>query len=292
MIPRPNPITGSSPFPKQIQNRLESNVALRDLAGRVALVTGASSGIGAAITNRLLESGMRVHAVARSAEKLARLAPDAQKDGRLIAHPVDVSDTASMRNLAESLAVNDPIDCLVCAAGTNVPLRRFAELTDESFDEILRTNLYGVFTIMHASLPQLRAANGDIVIVSSVAASWPDHSGAAYGASKSALLGLARGASRDEHGNGVRVCTILPGIVDTPILDLRPSPPPKSVREWAVAPEDIAESVYLAVGLPQRTNIAEMTVVATRLQSMGNTQQATPKLPEALLGTHKGEGSR
>jgi len=254
-----------------------------DISGRVALVTGASTGIGASIARRLLDAGVRVHGISRRADALAHVAPDAAREGRFIPHPLDVADTAAARRLAEELAVSDPVDMLICAAGTNVPRRRFAELTDESFDEIMRTNLYGVFTLMSATLDQIRAAAGDIVLISSVAAAWPDHSGAAYGASKSALLGLARGASRDEHGNGIRVCSILPGIVDTPILDKRPSPPPPEVREWAVDPDDIAEAVHLAVSLPPRTNLAEITVVATRLQSMGNTQQATPELPPALV---------
>jgi NAD(P)-dependent dehydrogenase (short-subunit alcohol dehydrogenase family) len=257
-------------------------MAVADISDRVALVTGAGTGIGRSITRRLLEAGVRVHGVSRRAERLAEVDPTAAREGRFIPHPLDVGDPAAGRQLADELAQSDPIDILVCAAGTNVARRRFAELTDESFEEIMRTNLFGVFTLMSGTLDQIREREGDIVLISSVAAAWPDHSGAAYGASKSALLGLARGASRDEHGNGVRVSMILPGIVDTPILDKRPSPPPQSVRDWAVDPDDIAEAVHLAVSLPPRTNLAEITVVATRLQSLGNTQQATPELPTTM----------
>lgn len=257
-------------------------MTLQSLTGRVALVTGAGTGIGASISRRLLAAGVRVHGVSRRIETLESVDPQALAEGRFIPHAVDVSDSAAVHALAEELGQTDPLDILVCAAGTNVPKRRFAELTDDSFDEIIKTNLYGVFTTMQATLDQIRAAAGDIVIVSSIAATWPDHSGAAYGASKAALLGLARGASRDEHGNGVRICTILPGIVDTPILDKRPSPPPREVRDWAIHPDDIADAVHLAVSLPPRTNLAEMSVVATRLQSLSNTQQATPSLPESM----------
>jgi NADP-dependent 3-hydroxy acid dehydrogenase YdfG len=214
---------------------------------------------------------------------LNEVSPEHLAAGRFVPHALDVSDSAAARGLAAQLAGSDPIDILVCAAGTNVPRRRMAELTDESFDQIMKTNVYGVFTLLSATLDQLRERQGDVVIISSIAASWPDHSGAAYGASKSALLGLARGASRDEHGNGVRVCSILPGIVDTPILDLRPSPPPREVRDWAIHPDDIAEAVHCAVSLPPRTNIAEISVVATRLQSLSNTQAATPELPASML---------
>lgn len=262
------------------------------IEGRVALVTGAGTGIGAAIARRLLDAGVRVHGVARTMANLELVDPRAAAEGRFVPHAIDVTDASACRALAAELAATDAVDMLVCAAGTNVPARRFAQLTDDSFDAIMRTNVYGVFTLISALLDQLRAAAGDVVIISSIAGAWPDHSGAAYGASKSALLGLARGLSRDEHANGVRVCTILPGIVDTPILDKRPSPPPPDVRAWAIAPDDLAEAVHLAVSLPTRTNIAEISVVATRLQALSDTQQATPQLPESLRATAGSEGGR
>lgn len=259
--------------------------ANKHLSGRTALVTGAGTGIGASTVRRLLDAGARVHGISRRAEVLGRVAPEAQAAGLFVPHALDVRDLPAVTALADQLAAEDPVDILVCAAGTNIPARRFAELTEESFDEVVRTNLYGVFSLMRLTLDQIRQRAGDIVIVSSIAASWPDHSGAAYGASKSALLGLARGASRDEHGNGVRVCTILPGIVDTPILDKRPVPPPPEVREWAVSPDDVADAVVFAASLPPRTNIAEMSIVATRMQSLGDTQQATPELPQQVRKT-------
>lgn len=252
----------------------------RPLSERTALVTGASSGIGAAIAKRLLAAGMTVHAMARRQTALTGLDPQALSDGRLIPHSVDVTDLSAAEELMTKISERGPLDTLVLAAGTNIPHRRFRELTEDSFDEVMRTNLYGVFSMIRLALPQLREQAGDVVIVSSIAASWPDHSGAAYGASKSALLGLARGLSRDEHRHGLRVCTVLPGIVDTPILDRRPVPPPAEVRELAVHPDDLAEAVHTAISLPNRTNIAEMSVVATRLQALSNTQQATPALPQ------------
>ncbi len=257
-----------------------------NLKGRVALVTGASSGIGASVVRRLLAAGVRVHGVARRLDALEAVSSEHLDSGQFVAHALDVADIRAGRALVAQLAQNDPIDILVAAAGTNVPRRRIAELTDESFDQIMKTNVYGVFTLLSASLDQLRERQGDVVIISSIAANWPDHSGAAYGASKSALLGLVRGASRDEHGNGIRVCSILPGIVDTPILDLRPSPPPREVRDWAIHPDDIAEAVHCAVSLPPRTNLAEISVVATRLQSLSNTQAATPELPASMRGNN------
>lgn len=251
--------------------------------GRTALVTGASSGIGAAIARGFLAAGGRVHAAARRAdamvEELGRAAVD---DGRCVIHAIDVSDSAAMLALGAELERDDPIDTLVCAAGFNVPKRRVAELTVDAWDELVAVNLNGAFYSLRATLDQLRERNGDVVFISSVTASWPDHAGAAYGATKSGLLGLARGTGIDEHGNGVRVTSVLPGIVNTVILDKRPIPPTQELRQWMVQPEDVAQACLTAVTLPARTNIAEMTIVATRLQAMGATQAANPELPAAL----------
>lgn len=263
----------------------ETGRQIGSMRGRVALVTGASTGIGAAIARTFLEAGGRVHGAARRPDVIEENVGGADGGrGALHAHRLDVSDASAVDALASRLGAEDPVDTVVCAAGINIPDRRLSQLTTESWERLVAVNLSGTFHVLRAFLDQLRERDGDVVIVSSVAASWPDHSGPGYGATKSGLLGLARGAGIDEHGNGVRVSTILPGIVDTPILDDRPSPPPPEVREWCLQPEDVAAACLLAVTLPARANIAEMTLVATRLQSLGNTQAATPKLPPGLAG--------
>lgn len=251
--------------------------------GRVALVTGASSGIGAAIVTAFLDAGARVHAVARRGELVAdNVGAAAIADGRCVVHALDVSDADAVLALGAELAANDPIDTLVCAAGTNVTERRMADLTLESWDRLVSTNLNGVFYCIRATLDQLRERHGDVVLISSVTASWPDHAGGGYGATKSGVLGLARGLGIDEHMNGVRVTSILPGIVNTPILDKRPIPPPPALRTWCLQPEDVATAALVGVTMPARANIAEMTLVATRLQALGKTQEANPSLPPAL----------
>lgn len=251
--------------------------------GRTVLTTGASSGIGAGIAREFALAGAHVYAAARRVDHIAAaVGVELVDSGSVSPIALDVTDQRAVAELAEHLASVDPIDTLVCAAGVNVTDRRIAQLTLEDWHRLVSTNLDGVFYCITSTLDQIRAREGDIVIISSVAASWPDHSGAGYGATKSGLLGLARGVGIDEHMNGVRVTTILPGIVDTPILDKRPIPPRPEVREWSLKPEDIAASALLAVTLPARANIAEMTLVSTRLQSLGKTQQANPELPSSL----------
>jgi len=255
------------------------------MTGRTALVTGASSGIGARTALTLVEAGARVHAVARREDELLRVGSDHVATGRFVPHPLDVADGTAVQSLLDGLEAGDPIDTLVLAAGRNVNPRRFGDLTFEAWDDLVKVNLNGVFYFMRAALPQLRAATGDVVVISSVAALWPDHSGAAYQATKAGVVGLARGAGWDEHGAGVRITTILPGVVNTPILDRRPVPPPQELRQWFVQPEDVAQATLAALTIPGRTTVSEITLVATRLQSIGNTQQATPVLPDELAAT-------
>lgn len=145
---------------------------------RVALVTGASSGIGAAITTALLDAGARVHAVARRADLIVEVVgQQTVNDGRCVPHSIDVADTAAMEKLGRELAASDPIDTLICAAGMNVPARRLSQLTYEVWDEIVAVNLSGVFYALKATIDQLRDNHGDFVVISSVAATWPDHTG-------------------------------------------------------------------------------------------------------------------
>lgn len=252
--------------------------------GRVALVTGASSGIGAAIAQAFIAAGGRVHALARRGNSIRDWAgQESLERGSCVVHEIDVANSDAMQALGDFLAKKDPIDTLVVAAGTNITNRRMADVTITDWDRLIAVNLNGAFYALRATLDQLRDRQGDVVFISSVAGRWPDHSGGSYGATKAALLGLAAGTGIDEHANGVRVTSILPGIVNTEILDRRPVPPTRELREWMVQPEDIAQVCLTAVTLPGRTNIAEITVVATRLQSIGKTQEANPEGPSFSL---------
>ncbi len=263
--------------------RLDPDVrTLGDLTGRTVLVTGASSGIGAATVTRFLAAGARVHGVARRGEEMERQWPEEIAEGRFHAHPLDVSDGEAAQALMDELAENDPVDTMVLAAGRNVNPRAFGEVSFEAFDELMKVNISGVFYFLRAGVQQLRDSRGDAVLISSVSALWPDHSGPAYQASKAALVAMARGIARDEHAHGVRVTTIMPAFVNTPIVDRRPVPPPAELRGLFIQPQDVAEAALAAITLPGRTTVSEITLTATRLQSIGNTQNANPEIPEEL----------
>ena len=148
--------------------------------------------------------------------------------------------------------------------------RRLGQLTPEAFDDLIALNLTGTFNVVDAFREPLRAARGDVVLIGSVSGSWPDRAGAAYQASKAALLAFARGAAFEED-SGVRFTTIMPGLVDTPILDRRPEPPSAELRAQMLQPEDVAAACLFAVSLPARAHVPELTILPSGLQALGRT---------------------
>jgi NAD(P)-dependent dehydrogenase (short-subunit alcohol dehydrogenase family) len=248
------------------------------LEGRTAIITGASSGIGLSATNLFADSGATVHAVARREEAMVEgVGEERLKSGSVLPHALDVTDTAAVQKLVDEVG-EDGLDVLILAAGMNVPERRLEQLTPEVWDQMLSVNLSGAFYFVHAALPYLRESRGDAVLISSVSGSWPDVSGPAYQASKAGMTHFARAAGLEEHENGVRFSTVMPGIVDTPILDNRPEPPPKEVRDASLKPEDVAAACHFLVTLPPRAHVPELTMVPTALQALGKTGVATPQV--------------
>ena len=244
------------------------------LSGKTAVVIGASSGIGLSTANLLSDSGATVHAAARRKSTIEQGA-----EGRAVsARELDISDEGSVRRMLEGIGEGDGIDVLVVAAGMNFPERRLEQLTGESWDAMISVNLSGAFYAIRAALPYLRASRGLVALVSSVSGSWPDASGSAYQASKAGMTQLAHAAGFEEHQNGVRFTAVLPGIVDTPILDNRPEPPPREVREAALKPEDVAQACLFLATLPERAYVPELTMVPTQLQALGKSSTATPPL--------------
>jgi len=235
---------------------------------RVALVTGASSGVGRVATLSLAQAGFEVYAAARRVALLAELAAESPN---IHAAPLDVTDRPAVDQLAATIQErHGKLDVLVCNAGVNIPRRRFAELSVENWHLLMETNATATFHVIQGCLLLLRAAKGLVIVVASVSSRWPDASGPAYQASKRAMLGLAHAVSLEEQANGIRVSSILPGMIDTPLLDRRPQPPSAEQRADSIPPEDIAAICVFLANLPARSCIPEIVVTPSVLQRIGS----------------------
>jgi len=246
------------------------------LSGKSALVIGASSGIGLATANLFADSGATVHAAARRSETIQ----EGVGERSVTAHALDISDRDAVWRVVEEVGEADGIDILVVAAGMNFPERRFEQLTAEKWDTMISVNLSGSFYALRAALPYLRTSRGLVILISSVSARWPDASGPAYQASKAGMVELGHAAGFEEHVNGVRFTSVLPGIVDTPILDNRPEPPPREVRDAALKPEDVSQACLFLATLPPHAYVPELTMVPTAIQALGKTSTAPPPLSQ------------
>jgi NADP-dependent 3-hydroxy acid dehydrogenase YdfG len=239
---------------------------MAQLTNKVALVTGGGSGIGRAVADLLLQGGARVAIAGRSQPRLDETARALGGGDRLIRYAVDVADAARVRAMVDSVsAALGPIDILVNNAGTNIKERTFRELTPETWDRLIRTNLDGAFYCTHAVLPaMLRRKDGVIVNVVSVAGKRASPlGGVAYAASKFGMSALGIGLAAEEKDSGIRVCNIYPGEVDTPILEVRPQPVTTEHRQRILRPEDVAAAVLFVVGLPAHVSVPELVIKPT-----------------------------
>jgi len=230
------------------------------LEGRVAVVVGASSGVGLAVARAFAAEGARVHALARRAELIERT--DRIFSGRL--------DVTNERAVASLFAALGDMDIVVYAAGTNVKNRRLAELDDAGWRTMVETNLSGAVHVMRAALPALRRRRGQAVLIASVSGRWPDASGPGYQATKAGMRALAHGLAFEEHTSGVRVCAILPGAIDTPLIDKRPTVPAPELRAKMLRAEDVAAACLFVVTLRPEAYVPELVILPTALQAIGS----------------------
>jgi NAD(P)-dependent dehydrogenase (short-subunit alcohol dehydrogenase family) len=229
-----------------------------------AMITGAGSGVGQATALALAQLGWRVALIGRSAAKLedtVRLA--GERAGQLRAFPCDIGDERAVAEMGRAVLDHfGTVDLLVNAAGTNAPRRALAVLSSEDYHAMIAANLHGAYYCVQAVLPQMRArGTGTIVnIISDAAKQASPKAGPAYSMAKAGLVGLTQAINAEERANGVRACAILPGDIDTPLLDKRPAPPDAAARAKMLRAEDIAACVLFCVQMPPRAIVEELLV--------------------------------
>jgi NAD(P)-dependent dehydrogenase (short-subunit alcohol dehydrogenase family) len=232
---------------------------------KTAVVTGAGSGVGRAVAIALAQQQWNLALVGRreqALEQTVRLAGQLPSLGWLVC-PGDVGSAAAVQAMAKrTLGHFGQVDVLVNAAGTNVPGRSLQALSHQNYCRLLDTNLHGAYYCIQAFLPAMRERrSGTIVnIVSDAGKQASAKAGVAYVISKFGLAGLTQCINAEERANGIRACAIFPGDIDTPILDLRPVPPPPAARQKMLQPEDVAACVLLAINLPPRAIVEELLV--------------------------------
>jgi len=242
------------------------------LAGQVAIVTGAGTGIGRAIALAFAREGAVMTLVGRRREPLAQVAAEIAAFGGVAdVAPADLTRAEQVDALARDVIERwGRVDILVNNAGTNVPRRALAELDPEDFRLVVDANLVAPFLLTRAVLPSMRAAGrGTIIAISSMAGVRASLlSGPAYSAAKAGLNSFVESINLAERRYGIRACAICPGEVDTPILEQRPVVPPPEARATMLQPEDVAAVALLAATLPDRAAVELIVLRPTQLRDV------------------------
>ena len=234
------------------------------LEDKRAIVTGASSGIGAATVRALREAGMRVAGGARRADRI-----DAD-----VALPLDVTDRESCeRFVAEAVEQLGGLDVLVNGAGLAVGRNPFWESNEEDERVVLETNVNGLIRMTRLCLPHL-LEGGHLVNIGSVAGRQAYERGAIYIASKFAVRGFTYALREDLLGKPVRITTVDPGLVETDFSRVRFGGDEEQARAVyagvdAMTAEDIAACIVFAISQPEHVNVDELVVKALAQSSGG-----------------------
>jgi NADP-dependent 3-hydroxy acid dehydrogenase YdfG len=227
------------------------------LEGKTAIVTGASSGIGAAVARALAASGARVAGGARRAEQLETE----------IALELDVTDpTSSERFVAQAVEQLGGLDILVNNAGLGLGRDPFDAGTEEDEETVLETNVHGLLRMTRLCIPHIRDG-GHIVNMGSIAGRQPYENAAVYVASKYAVRGFTYALREDLLGRPIHLTTVDPGLVESNFSRVRfRGDEDKAAAVYAntepLRPDDVAECVIFAVTRPPHVNVDELVVKA------------------------------
>lgn len=240
------------------------------LSGKVALVTGASSGIGAAAALALAEAGASVAVAARRESRLAALVDDITKaGGKAIAITADVADENSAAEMiAQTVATFGRLDILINSAGVN-EAGGLEALSLDKWRRVMDINLMGTVHTCKAAVPYLKDGGGDIINISSTSGRRAAAAFASYSTSKFALTGFTEALRQELGQSGVRVSIIEPGATETEIAQSISDPAWRDAiqqhvtKEGAMQADDIAQAIVFIVSLHPRANVSQILIRPT-----------------------------
>jgi NADP-dependent 3-hydroxy acid dehydrogenase YdfG len=228
-----------------------------------AVVTGASSGIGAATVRRLTADGWTVTAVARRAHRLKDLAAETGCE----TYSADITSDGDIAALADHLAARGPVHALINNAGGALGWDRIAASDLDEWTEQYATNVVGTVRVTQALLPLLEGSGrGDIVIITSTAGHEPYEYGAGYVAAKTAEVAMTRTLRLELTGSGVRVIEIAPGMVHTEEFSLNRFGGDQDRADSVYAgieplvADDIADAVAWCISRPHHVNVDQLVI--------------------------------
>jgi NADP-dependent 3-hydroxy acid dehydrogenase YdfG len=229
---------------------------------RKAVITGASSGIGAAIAERLAAEGWELFLGARRIDKLNAVA------NKIGAHAIalDVANQVSVSDFCQKLP--EKIDLLVNNAGGAIGLEPVAEANDQDWLDMYQSNVLGLMRMTRGVLPKLLSAGGQIINVTSITGRKVYANGAGYAAAKFAARAVTETLNLELNGTPIRVTDLAPGAVETEFSDIRfkgDSDKAAAVYQGytPLTAKDIADCVSFIVSLPKHVNISELVVKPT-----------------------------
>ncbi|MDF9866553.1 3-hydroxy acid dehydrogenase/malonic semialdehyde reductase [Bacilli bacterium PM5-3] len=240
-------------------------------AYKVALVTGATGGIGSAIAKKLVEQGLKVVVTGRNADKLNSLVEELNRDNVVYYDTFDVNDYEAMKNFVEQLKMkNIEIDILVNNAGLALGLASFQEYDVSDMITMLDTNVKSLMLLSHLLVKGMVERNNGIIInIGSTAGQFAYPNGSVYCASKAAVKTLSDGMRVDLMATDVKVTTIMPGLVETDFSLVRfkgDNDRAKTVYQGIDALQgiDVAEAVWYVVNQPKRVQVSEIALLANQ----------------------------
>lgn len=229
-------------------------------------ITGASSGIGAALVQGFAGAGYRVAITARNLGALEDVAATLDAQDKVLICPGDVTNRDQMTEIAQRIGDwGGDLSILCNNAGLNIPKRRWAELDWASWDQVIDVNVTGALNVIAACLPLMRAQQEGVMIHTS---SWAGRfhmpqAGAIYGASKHALCEISLSLNAEEGKNGIRSTALCPAEVATPLLAKRPGFDP-ALLDQMIQPEDMAKTALFVAEMQPGVAISEITLAPVR----------------------------